>query len=202
MCLWPGLALMSVQFIPQVQTIWIARLPGAALLIVALVLFAACAIYWAFLTEIIPFPKQLGQAIAVVLTVPIHLVLLTITSQENVWEILVIGFIMESIVIFVPVTFLVFEKMRTDWNTFAIIVLLGTTGVFLSVAAPLVLAIVEQSFWTYVVIVSGVISGSIQTVNHYRYSPRSTLDPVGFIILGVAGCIFLPLLPTIFKVFL
>ncbi len=199
MCLWPGLALMSLQYIPEFQDHWLMQLNGTIIFLAFWVVFAACAIYWSFLTEVLPFPTRLGEAIALTVTLPAHIVLMLLTSNQTVWEILVVGFIMESVVIYIPIIFLVVEKMRTDWNTFAAVVLLGATGTFIAIAAPLMYAILERSWWTYAIVISGVVSGSIQTVMHYRYSARTTVDTMGYILIGVAGFFVLLFVPTIIK---
>ena len=63
LALWPGLAVLGLQFVPASQEVWVARLPGTLIFLGCLVLLAAVAIYLSFITEVLPFPARWPEAI-------------------------------------------------------------------------------------------------------------------------------------------
>lgn len=194
LALWPGLAVMSLQFVPVSRTIWLARLPEIFLIPELCVLLAAVAIYLAFITEVLPFPKRLTEAVLTSVTLPLHTLVLVLISPQTVWESVVIGFVMECSVVLVGVAYLVFAEIsRGRWDTFSIVVLLGTIGLFLSAAIPLLLAIVERNWSVYVLTSATALAGSLQVIVHFKTAVRPNLPPVPYIALGVAALLILPI---------
>lgn len=198
LALWPGVAVMSLRFIPEASEVWVAKLPAVVLFLGSLVLLAAVAIYLSIITEIIAFPTRWFEGVITVLALPVHTLLVVLTSPQTLWEALVIGFIMECGVILVAITYLVFEKIaQRQWDGFAIVVLLGTAGLFLAAAIPLLINMIEHNWWVYVITAAAGISGAVQIIYHYRYSPRPHIDAEMYIILGVMALLTIPWIPVI-----
>jgi len=131
LALWPGVAVMSLYFVPAASEVWVAKLPAVVLFLGSLVLLAAVAIYLSIITEIIAFPTRWPEGVITVLALPVHTLLVVLTSPQTLWEALVIGFIMECGVILVAIIYLVFEKIaQRQWDGCAIVILLGTAGFF------------------------------------------------------------------------
>ncbi|HLD44105.1 MAG TPA: hypothetical protein VJC18_01615, partial [bacterium] len=147
-----------------------------------------------FITEALPFPSRKLDAIITVLTLPVHMTLVVLTSSQTVWEVILIGFIMECGIILATIVYLVFEKIaQGSWNGCAIIILLGTAGVLLAAGIPLLLTMIENNWWVYLLSVATAGAGIAQTIYHYKFSPKPMLVSEKFIALGVGAFIVLPL---------
>lgn len=193
LAIWPGLAVLSLQFIPASRNIWLARLPETFIILELSVLLAAVAIYLVFITEVLPFPKRLAEAVLTAVLLPLHTLLLVLITPQTMWESVVISFVMECSVVLVGVAYLVFEQVsRGRWDTFSVVILLGTIGLFLSAAIPLLFVIVEQNWSTYLLTGATALAGSIQVVVHFKTAARPTIPPEPYIALGVAALVILP----------
>lgn len=193
MAVWPGLAVLGLQFIPATGEIWVARLPGVVLFLGSLVLLAAVAIYLSFITEVLPFPSYFPQALATTLLLPIYIVVAVFTTDQSVWEALVTGYMAECGIILITIVFLVAQKIfGREWNTFAIVVLVGTAGLMLSAMVPLFIKLMDHHWWSYLLTAGTVIAGTIQNAIYYHAPARPKVPAEVFIVVGVFALLALP----------
>lgn len=198
--LWPGLAVLGLQFVPATYEIWVAKLPGLLIFFGSLILLAGVALYLSFITEVLPFPEKLPEAWLAVILLPAYIIVAVLISDQTIWEAVVSGFIVECGIVLVTVASLVFGRIKQrDWNTYSIVVLLGIVVLLLSAMIPLFIHMMGQSIWLYALTLGTVITGAIQNIRHYHFSERPQSDGAKFILIGVGALIFLPLVGAILR---
>lgn len=194
LAIWPGLAVTSLQFVPAAQEVWVARLPGALLFIGCLVLLAGVAMYLSFITEVMPFPSAAIQAWLTVLLLPAYFIVSWLTTDQTIWEMILTGFMVECAIVLVTIGLLVIQKVSLgNWNTYAVVVLLGTVSLLMSAMVPLLIKLAAGDVWVYVVTTATVLSGAVQNIGYYQQPARPKLPAELFILLGVFVLITVPL---------
>lgn len=193
LCLWPGLAVLGLQFVPATGELWVAKLPGALLFIGCLVLLAAVAIYLSFITEVLPFPDKLPLALATTFLLPFYIVVAALTTHQSFWEAIVSGYLVECGIVLITILFLVTKKIfQLQWDTFAVVVLVGTSGLMLSAMVPLFWRLMEHNWWSYLLAIGTVLTGTIQNTIYYEAPARPNIPAEMFIVIGVFALIALP----------
>lgn len=195
MVLWPGLALLSLRYIPQIKNHWLVPLLNpATILILFCLLIAACAVYFVFPTEVISVPRSPVAAFTFVFELPLHLLVLLITTPENIWEVIALGFCVQGVLAVSAIAVMVFERIkRWQENPFAVVLLLGIAIAYLGIVLPFMISIVEGSVWSYIVLASSSIVGIIQHIRQMKSGERADLpDAAFYILVGVFGIFLLP----------
>ena len=124
---------------------------------------------------------------------PAYLLLSLVTTPQSIWEVVVSGYLVECGILLATIVVLVVQKVsRRHWNTFAIVVLLGTAGLMLSAMIPLFIRMADQSGLVYLWAIGAVVSGTIQNARYYHAPARPKLPAELFILIGIVALIILP----------
>lgn len=191
----PGLAIASLFFLELHPPAFIGTEYSPSWFFLGCIGFGAIAFYFVFPSEILPFPNTTLGALQKIFFIPFQILVIILLTGQSLAAFFAINFCIEMIGALTGLLLVIFNKIRTDPNWFAFLVLLTISIGGGTIAIATLSSVVTFGTWFLVGLGISTTSIALQTgqLLWRQESLLHTRDGVLYILVGTFATFALPL---------